>query len=173
MFNPLKKTYSYTDKLLFRFLQKNFLFESLEERELAEFLPFLHLRTYKRNEVIFFRNDPSQALYLIKSGEVTLNLDIEDKFEDLTTLGVADSFGDNALIEGSFRINNAVCSSDTADIYVIATNNILEIFESHIIIRAKIMTAMVEYNNKFSLNLFRAYQESFGFFDLGRAYRNI
>jgi signal-transduction protein with cAMP-binding, CBS, and nucleotidyltransferase domain len=97
MLNPLKKTYSAGDKQLFRFLQKNSLFEKLEDSELAEFVPFLHLRSYKRDEAIFFRKDPSQALYIIKSGEISLNLDIEDKFEELTRVGVSQSFGDNAF----------------------------------------------------------------------------
>ncbi len=170
MLNPLKKTYSASDKQLFRFLQKNSLFERLEDSELAEFVPFLHLRAYKRDEAIFFRKDPSQALYLIKSGEVSLNIDIEDKFEELTRVGVAQSFGDNALLVNTRRIYNAVCTSEVSEIYVLATTNILEIFENNIMIRAKMMTAMAENYEKQNVNLFRAYQESFGFFDLGRAF---
>ena len=170
MLNPLKKTYSASDKQLFRFLQKNLLFERLEDSELAEFVPFLHLRTYKRDEAIFFRKDPSQAIYIVKSGEVALNLDIEDKFEELTRVGVSQSFGDNALLDATYRIYNAVCTTETSEIFVLATTNILEIFENNVNIRAKMMTAMAENYEKQNVNLFRAYQESFGFFDLGRAF---
>lgn len=170
MLNPLKKTYSVGDKQLFRFLQKNSLFETLEDNELVEFIPFLHLRAYKRDEAIFFRKDPSQAIYIIKSGEVSLNLDIEDKFEELTRVGVAQSFGDNALLEGTRRIYNAICTSEESEIYVLATTNVMEIFENNMNIKAKIMTAMAENYEKQNVNLFRAYQESFGFFDLGRAF---
>ncbi|UZR94350.1 cyclic nucleotide-binding domain-containing protein [Chondrinema litorale] len=173
MLNPLKKTYSASDKQLFRFLQKNLLFERLEDNELAEFVPFLHLRSYKKNEAIFFRKDPSQAIYIIKSGEVALNLDIEDKFEELTRIGVAQSFGDNALLESTYRIYNAVCTTETSEIYVLATTNVLEIFENNVNIKAKMMTAMAENYEKQNVNLFRAYQESFGFFDLGRAFMKL
>jgi len=169
-FNPLKKTYSKQDKMVFRFLLKNTLFDTLEDSELAEFLPYMHLRTYKKDEVIFFRGDPSQALYIIRDGEVALNLDIEDKFEELTRLGPTQSFGENALIESSSRIYNAICSSEKSNIYVIANTNIQEIFEGNTDTKAKVMTSLAEYYNKYMVNLFRAYQESFGFFDMGRAF---
>jgi hypothetical protein len=47
---------------------------------------------------------------------------------------------------------------------------LLEIFENDMLIKAKMMTAMAENYEKQNVNLFRAYQESFGFFDLGRAF---
>ncbi|MDW7694305.1 cyclic nucleotide-binding domain-containing protein [Flammeovirgaceae bacterium SG7u.111] len=169
-FNPFKKTYSNDDKAMFRFLLKNVLFEKLEPGELAEFLPYIHERTYKKDEVIFFRGDPSQALYIIHEGEVGLNLDIEDNFEELVRLGSTQSFGENALLESKNRIYNAVCTSDKSNIYVIASTNIQEIFDRNVDVQAKIMTALAEYYNKYTVNLFRAYQESFGFFDMGRAF---
>ncbi len=170
MYNPFKRTYSQQDRELFRFLSKNELFETLEDHELAELLPYLHLRTYEKNEVIFFRNDPSQALYIIREGEVTLNLDIEEDFEELTRIGPAQSFGDNALLEGTYRIYNAVCSADKSKIYVMATTNVLEVFENNDRIKAKVMTAKAQAYNRYTENLFKAYQESFGFFELGRAF---
>jgi CRP-like cAMP-binding protein len=173
MFNPFKRSYSPEEKELFRFLMRNSLFDQLTESELAAFLPYLHLRSYARNEVVFFRGDPSQALYLISEGEVTLNLDIEETFEELTRLGPAQSFGENALLENTFRTYNAVCTSDKCKVFLIAGTNIWEIFEGDIAIRAKMMTAMAENNNRFSVNLFRAYKESFGFFDLGRAFNHL
>jgi CRP/FNR family transcriptional regulator, cyclic AMP receptor protein len=173
MFNPFKKSYSKEDKELFRFLLRNNLFDKLTEEELAAFLPYLHLRTYVRNEVVFFRGDPSQALYIIQEGEVLLNLDIEDEFEELARLGPTQAFGDNALLENTFRIYNAVCGSDKCKLYVLSNTNIWEIFENDVTIRAKMMAAMAEDYNRFTFNLFRAYKESFGFFDLGRAFNRL
>ena len=149
---------------------KNHLFETLDDRELAEFIPFLHLRTYEKNEVIFFRNDPSQALYIIKDGEVSVNLDIEDGFEELARFGPADSFGDEALLENSYRVYNAVCASEKCQIFVIATTNILETFESNFKIKAKIMGSMAKAYSRYTENLFKSYQESFGFFELGKSF---
>jgi len=170
MYNPFKRTYSQQDKELFRFLIKNHLFESLDDREMSEFVPFMHLRTYEKNEVIFFRNDPSQALYLVKDGEVAINLDIEEGFEELAKFGPTDSFGDDALLENAFRIYNAVCAVEKTQIYVIPTTNIVEIFESNYRIKAKMMSAMAKAYSHYTENLFKAYQESFGFFELGKSF---
>jgi CRP-like cAMP-binding protein len=173
MFNPFKKSYSPEEKEMFRFLLRNSLFENLTEDELATFLPYLHLRTYVSNEVIFFRGDPSQAVYLISSGEVALNLDIESEFEELTRLGPSQSFGDNALLENTYRFYNAICTAEKSEIYVIANTNILEIFDNEVTIKAKMMTSMAENYNRFSLSLFKAYKQSFGFFDLGSAFSRL
>jgi CRP/FNR family transcriptional regulator, cyclic AMP receptor protein len=62
MLNPFRKTYSVKELNIFRFLAKNALFAKLSKREMALFLPYLHVRRYERNEVVFFRNDPSRAL---------------------------------------------------------------------------------------------------------------
>ncbi|MEH0155327.1 cyclic nucleotide-binding domain-containing protein [Limibacter armeniacum] len=170
MFNPFKKTYSVEDKRIFRFLKQNTFFNSLNEDEMAEFLPFMHMRHYEKGEVIFFRDDPSQAIYLISKGIVTLNIDIEDKFEELTHMRQTEAFGVNAFLENRKRTYNAICFSDRCDLYVIPTTNIQEIFEASPNIKAKLMTAMAEYYDRYMVNLFRVYKESFGFFDLGRTF---
>ena len=172
LINPFQKTYSEQDKSIFHFLKQNLLFESLSDQELSEFLPFMHLRYYVKNEIIFFRGDPSQALYLIKKGEVALNIDIEDKFEQLITLNMTDSFGDNAILISTNRIYNAVTISDHCDLYVIPSMNMNEIFQDHIEIKAKIMSAMASYYNNYTNNLFSAYKKNFGFFDLGMIFNN-
>lgn len=170
MFNPFKKTYSEEEKKLFRFLRQNILFANLTESEMVEFLPFMYLRHYEKGEVIFFRKDPSQALYLVSKGIVTLNIDIEDKFEELAHLRSTDSFGENALMNSRRRIYNAICFSDQCDLYVLPTTNIHEVFENNKHIKAKMMAAMAEYYDNYMTNLFRVYKESFGFFDLGRTF---
>ncbi len=172
MFNPFKRTYSEEEKRMFRFLSRNPFFRKLKEEELGEFLPYMYLRRYEKGEAIFFRNDPSQGFYIVYKGIVALNIDIEDKFEELTHLRSTDSFGDNALLENAFRIYNAICFSDSCELYVIPSTNIFEIFAENPRIKEKMMTAMAEYYNRYTANLFKAYQKSFGFFDLGRAFSN-
>ncbi|MEN7549264.1 cyclic nucleotide-binding domain-containing protein [Rapidithrix thailandica] len=170
MFNPFRKTYSSQERATFEFLSKNHFFAPLEDHEKAEFLPFMYLRKYQKNEAVFFRGDPSQAFYLIKKGAVSLNIDVEDKFENLVKLREGDSFGDNALMDSAYRIYNAICVSEGCELYVIPTTNIQEIFEDNVNIKAKMMYAMAEYFDRYFASLFKAYKESFGFFDLGRAF---
>ena len=78
MINPFKKSYTQKELNTFRFLSRIKLFERLNYKEMAHFLPYFYLREYKMDEVVFFRNDPGNALYLVKSGKISINIDIED-----------------------------------------------------------------------------------------------
>ena len=91
MINPFKKPYTPQEEALFKFLSTVKMFELLTPEEMNLFLPFLFLRKYKEREVVFFRNDPSHAFYIVKSGKVSLNIDIKEKFETLTQLSLSRS----------------------------------------------------------------------------------
>ncbi len=171
MLNPFKKSYSSQEISLFRFLNKVKLFESLSYEELSEFVPHMYLRSYKVNEVVFFREDPSNALYIAKNGRVSLNIDVGDNFQSLTTIKSGEAFGDNALIPDTKRIYTSVVISDSADLYVIPQVNIEEIFEGEPRIKAKMMTSFAEVYNEYTVSIFKAYRSSFGFFDLSQAYQ--
>jgi len=164
------KSYSAKEQQLIQFIQKDKLFENLTEREIHYFLPYLHERSYVRDEVIFFAGDPSQALYFVKSGMVTLNIDIKDNFERLVTVRAGTAFGDNSLLAGTKRIYTSIASTETTVVYMIPQINLLEIMDSHPKIKAKIMTAFCEEYNRYTTQLFKAYRKSLGFFDLHEVY---
>lgn len=166
---------SFTDRelQLIQFLQKDKLFERLTERELSYFLPYIHERSYSRDEVIFFAGDPSQALYFVKSGMVTLNIDLKDNFERLMTLRAGYAFGDNSLLSGAKRIYSAFAATDTVVLYMIPQINLLEIMDNHNKIRAKVMTCFCETYNGYTTQLFKAYRKSLGFFDLHEVYSSV
>jgi CRP-like cAMP-binding protein len=172
MINPFKKTYTDKELILFRFLRRIKIFERLSNKELSHFLPFLYLRHYKQDEVVFFRGDPSNALYIVKSGRVALAVDVNDTFEALTEIQTNNAFGDNSLLEDSKRIYTAIVKSHHAELYVVPHVSLIEIFEEHPKIRAKVMTSLAELYNSYTTNLFKAYQSSFGFFDLSKTYQN-
>ncbi|MCU0450587.1 MAG: cyclic nucleotide-binding domain-containing protein [Bernardetiaceae bacterium] len=167
-----KKSYTPQERIMFRFLRRCQIFEHMEDGELAEFLPYLHPRKYQKNEAIFFRGDPSQALYVIRQGEVILNLDVQDKFEELLRLRTGDSFGDNAVLEGAKRNFNAIAASENCEIFVIAQVNILDIFQDHLNIKAKMLGAFSRYYDKYVTEIVRSYRDTYGFFELGKAYLN-
>lgn len=168
--NPFSKTFSASEIASFRFLSRMDLFKRLSNEQMANFLPHLHERIFKRDEVVFFRNDPSLALYLVKAGRVHLTIDIEDKLELLKIIEANEAFGDNSLLRKSKRIYNAVVASETCVMYVLPQVSLLEIFEKDDAVKAKMMQALAETYNEYTVNLFRAYKASFGFFDLGQAY---
>ncbi len=172
MKNPFKKTYTDTELSLFRFLARIKLFERLTFEELSLFTPYMFKRTFSQDEVVFFRNDPSQALYLIKSGSVSLNIDMQDKFEVLSILNKGQAFGDNSLLDNSRRVYTSIVISEKADLYVIPQVNILDVFENHPNVKAEVMNSLAELYNFYTTNLFNAYRSSFGFFNLGEAYLN-
>ena len=170
MINPFRKSYSPKEISFFRFLTRIKLFEKLTYGEMAHFLPYLFLRTYKSEEAVFFRGDPSNALYLVKNGKVSINVDIKGRFEQLRMVQPGEAFGSNSLIDHSFRFYNAVVASESAELYVIPKVNIFEIFHEHEKIKAKMMTSMAEIYNQLASNLFKSYKASLGFFSLSQVY---
>lgn len=171
MINPFKKTYSTEELNIFRFLGKIKIFKNLEFEEMALFLPFLHERSYQKDEVVFFRGDPSQALYIIKSGEVVVNIDVNDEFEELTRIVEGHSFGESCLLEGEKRLLNVVVDSEEAILYVIPQGSIFDVFEDNPKVKAKMLESLGRILNSYNENLFKAYRSSLGFFNLGQIYK--
>lgn len=169
MINPFKKTYTEKELSLFRFMSGIKIFERLSPEEMSYFTPYMHLREYKENEVVFFMNDPSHALYIMKSGRLSLNVAMQDHFEELAILGNNRAFGENTLVEKTRRHYTAIVVSEKAWIYVIPQVNILEIFEDHVQIKAKMLSSVTEMYDAHMARLFKEYQTSFGFFNLGEA----
>lgn len=166
MRNPFSKTYEPEEIKMFDFLQGIKFFERLRMKELANFLPAMHVRKYVRDEVVFFSKDPSQALYLLKKGQVNLTIDIRDNFETILEVNRGEAFGENSLLENAKRTYTAIITSDEAELIVIPHFAIQEIFDSNPKIKAKMMTSLAEYYNTNNQRLFRSYRESFGFFSL-------
>ena len=90
IYNPFKKNFSKQELDAFEFLANVSYFSKFTIEEFEDIFPYLHLRTYKQNEVVFFRNDPSQAVYIIKKGKIEINLDIKDIFEVVETVKSGD-----------------------------------------------------------------------------------
>ncbi|MFT4859882.1 MAG: CRP/FNR family cyclic AMP-dependent transcriptional regulator [Algoriphagus sp.] len=166
MLNPFSKTYSEKDQQMFDFLALTKFFERLRNKEMARFLPAMHQRKYVGDEVVFFSKDPSQALYLVKKGEVCLTIDIKDNFETILEIKKGEAFGENSLLENAKRTYTAIITSEEAELIVIPHFAIQEIFESNPKIKAKMMTSLSEYYNENNQRLFTSYRESFGFFSL-------
>lgn len=171
--NPFRRAYTKSEKKIFDFLSKNKLFVTLTKREMLLFLPYLHLRTYRQNEAVFFRNDPSQAIYIIREGEVQLTLDVNDRFENICGISKYASVGNNALIRKSRRLYNVIAVAPVTEIYVLPQVNILHVFEKYPIIKAKMLESLsqiFDYNNQV---LFHTYQSTEGFFDLKEMFKGL
>lgn len=166
MRNPFSKTFTEEEQNMFSFLSGIKFFERLKNIEMARFIPAMHHRKYAKDEVVFFSKDPSQALYLVKSGNILLTIDIKDNFETILEIKKGEAFGENSLLEHTKRTYTALIASDGAELIVLPHFAIQEIFDSNPKIKAKMMTSLAEYYNENNQRLFRSYRESFGFFSL-------
>ncbi len=172
MINPFKKSYTPKELSTFRFLSRIELFKRLNYKEMSHFLPYFYLREYKMNEVVFFRNDPGNALYLVKSGKVSINVDIEDGFELLSVIKSGGAFGESALLKESNRIYTSIIHSERAELYVLPKVNMHEIFDGHAVIKTKMLESLTELYNDYMVNLFKGYKSSLGLFNLSQVYKN-
>lgn len=170
MFNPFKKTYSRDEKKRIDFLRSVKPFDKLSDDQLFIFLPYLYPRVYKKNEAVFFRKDPSQALYIVQSGEVSLNLDRDGEMEPLMNVRPAEAFGDNCFMKDSHRIYNAIVTSEEAQLFVLPQGNILEVFDAKPNVKALVLESLLTRYNNYTSDIFDAYKASFGFFELKQAY---
>jgi len=172
MINPFKKSYTQKELNTFRFLSRIKLFERLNYKEMSYFLPYFYLREYKMDEVVFFRNDPANALYLVKSGKVSINIDVENEFELLSIIKSGGFFGEGSLLTDSSRINTSIIHTERAELFVLPKVNIHEIFDGHLIIKTKMMESLSEISNDYLVNLFKGYKSSLGLFNLSQIFKN-
>ncbi len=172
MINPFSKTFTATEHAIFDFLSQVKFFERLKHAEMARFLPTIHNRKYLKDEVVFFRNDPSQALYIVRRGSVRLTVDIKEGFETILEVEKGGAFGENSLLENSKRIYTAIVDSEEAELMVIPHFSVQEIFEAYPKIKAKMMTSLAEFYNQNNQKLFKSYQNSFGFFNLAQMFED-
>ncbi len=171
-YNPFKRTFTQQELIQFRFLSKVKLFGGMTNEELSGLLPYLFLREYKQNDVVFFREDPGAAVYLVKSGSVTLSLDIEGRLETLTTIRNYGFFGEEALLPGQKRIYNVVVTSEEAEIYVIPHVNINDYCDRSKGFKAKLFANLSQVRTDFLMRVFKAYRQEFGLFELKLAFNS-
>ena len=173
MRNPFQRSYSPEEMGIFNFLAEVRLFRGLTNEQKSLFLPYLYLRKYKQDEVVFFRGDPAHALYVVNQGTIELELDVDQVFEKLAVIDSQQSFGNNALIEGAKRLYSAVVRSDEAELYVIPHVNINDIFQEKRKVQAKMLGVLAKMYEEHVGDLYESYRSSKGFFSLDRMDRMI
>ncbi len=89
------------------------LFSHLRDEDLARIGDFARDRTYPKNSVILFEEDPGDALYVVMAGQVKVVLIGEDGREViLSTPGPGDFFGEMALIDDQPRSAHVIAMED-------------------------------------------------------------
>ncbi|HXV85662.1 MAG TPA: Crp/Fnr family transcriptional regulator [Gemmatimonadales bacterium] len=96
-------------------LKKVPLFADLSEPEMARVAEVARERTYPKNSVILFEDDPGDALYVVALGSVKVVLIGEDGREViLSVLGEGDFFGEMALIDDEPRSAHVIAMEDAS-----------------------------------------------------------
>ena len=95
-------------------LEKVPLFGQLASTELQRVVEVTRERTYPKNSVILFEDDPGDALYVVALGQVKVVLIGEDGREViLSVLGVGEFFGEMALIDDEPRSAHVIAMEDS------------------------------------------------------------
>ncbi len=95
-------------------LKKIPLFTQLSDTEIASVTKAARERTYPKNSVILFEDDPGDALYVVLNGEVKVVLIGEDGREViLSILRAGDFFGEMSLIDDQPRSAHVIATEDS------------------------------------------------------------
>jgi CRP-like cAMP-binding protein len=95
-------------------LQKVPLFSQLAPADLQRVVEVARERSYPKNSVILFEDDPGDALYVVATGQVKVVLIGEDGREViLSVLGEGEFFGEMALIDDEPRSAHVIAMEDS------------------------------------------------------------
>ncbi len=103
----LRSKSSEVEKL--KFLKSVAFFQDLSFRQIRDLSSIIYERTYQKNEYIFEAQQPGAALFIIQSGQVSIELPQEEggAVAPLALLGPGAFFGDLALLDQSPRSASA------------------------------------------------------------------
>jgi CRP/FNR family transcriptional regulator len=107
------------------------LFAKLADAEVAQLADRMRMRTFKRGESLFRKDDPGMHLYVVLSGAVKIALPGEFGQEALVSImRTGDFLGELALFDGSPRSASATALEDTRAA-LLARDDFLAFLEAH------------------------------------------
>jgi CRP/FNR family cyclic AMP-dependent transcriptional regulator len=167
-----KTAYSSAEQKNIDTLKSFWLFDDFIDEELYLLLPYLYHRTFHKDEIIFFQDDPAQSIYLMENGDVKIYLEINKGEEDLMHLHKKDTFGENAVFENSRRNYSAIVMSDKADIIMIPQVCLQSIFDKNPGLKGKLFYNVAHKYYDFTRKLVHTYTKDQGFFEIKSVFQN-
>jgi CRP/FNR family transcriptional regulator len=105
------------------------IFSTLTSQEAKEIEPYLHTERYNKKESVFSEGDPSDWLYIVKTGKVKITkISHEGKEIILEVISPLDFFGGIAVMRGFPYPANAVAMENT-ELLKISRKNLLHIMD--------------------------------------------
>jgi CRP/FNR family transcriptional regulator/CRP/FNR family cyclic AMP-dependent transcriptional regulator len=118
------------------------MFRSLEDHELQELAGACRPRTFKRGEVLFHEDDPSNVLYILRSGEVKLLLVADDGEETiLHVVRTGECLGELSLVDAQPRSATAV-ALDRVEALALLREDFLALVERRPAVAHAVMIAL-------------------------------
>jgi len=102
-------------------LRRSELCNGLSDAELESFVKIFHCKYAKKNEVVLKEGEPSNELYIISRGRISVNIlssSSPGEYEKIATLKDNDVYGEFAMLDGSTRSASIVAEEDSNFLYV-------------------------------------------------------
>ncbi|OGS13989.1 MAG: hypothetical protein A2234_05400 [Elusimicrobia bacterium RIFOXYA2_FULL_58_8] len=98
-------------------------FRGLRDTEIMHVIKIAHSRRYKKNEMIFRKEDLGNSFFIVKEGKVKIFTSLGgDKKKTFAFLNRGDFFGEMSLLGGRVRSASAQAAEDT-ELYAISKRN--------------------------------------------------
>jgi CRP/FNR family transcriptional regulator, cyclic AMP receptor protein len=104
---------------------------NLDHHILTTLAETTYLHHYRKGQIIFYRSDPGNAMYVLVSGSVALSLTSETGAEvTVARLRPVEHFGELSVLDGQPRCVTAV-ASEAAEALAIYRENLLALLQRH------------------------------------------
>jgi CRP-like cAMP-binding protein len=133
------------------------LFEGVPEAEVRAVLSLARRRTFRRDEVVFHRGDPSDSVHLISKGR--FDVSIGTAMGDVVALairGPGDTFGELALLTGEER-TATVTALEPGETLVIRSSELRRLAQLHPALDEVLVRLLAEQVRRLSELLVEAY----------------
>ena len=98
-------------------------FRGLRDSEIVQVIKIAHSRRYKKNEIIFRKEDLGNSFFIVKEGKVKIFTSLGgEKKKTFAFLNRGDFFGEMSLLGGRVRSASAQAVEDT-ELYAISKKN--------------------------------------------------
>jgi CRP-like cAMP-binding protein len=113
------------------YLQRVPIFCMLEPKTLSTLAEMTHHQHYHKGQIIFYRGDPGNSMYVLLAGSVELTLPSDTGSEVLVArLRSGEHFGELAVLDGRSRYLTAVAAEPT-QVLAIYRERLLEFLQQH------------------------------------------
>jgi len=110
------------------FLAEVPLFALLDEAERADLAGKLELTSVAAGETLFRDGDPGDSLYVVRGGQVAVQIGVLGASKEIATLGDGQFFGEMSLMTGESRTATVVAKTDV-ECYVVDKDAFQEIVQ--------------------------------------------